>query len=112
MCEDTTYKAWVEMGNTDTYNIYAPNCLNPDTNASGTGSINVFDPRWQSILLSYLNDFVVQKAFHAQPTSWDVCSGDTDGRVTITSSRYSINTLNLPIETAWRPWYLNKEVIT
>ncbi|KAI3758694.1 hypothetical protein L6452_06265 [Arctium lappa] len=62
-----------EMGNTDTYNIYAPICLNPDhRNASGTGFINVFDPRWQSIPLSYLNDSAVQKAFHAQPTSWDV----------------------------------------
>ncbi|KAI3725803.1 hypothetical protein L1987_65597 [Smallanthus sonchifolius] len=39
-----------------------------------------------------------------------VFSGDVDARVPITSSRYSINTLNLPIETAWRPWYLNKEV--
>ncbi|KAK9073964.1 hypothetical protein SSX86_006558 [Deinandra increscens subsp. villosa] len=39
-----------------------------------------------------------------------VYSGDTDARVPITSSRYSINALKLPIETAWRPWYLNKEV--
>ncbi|KAK9073965.1 hypothetical protein SSX86_006559 [Deinandra increscens subsp. villosa] len=39
-----------------------------------------------------------------------VFSGDIDGRVPITSSRYSINALDLPIETAWRPWYLNKEV--
>ncbi|XP_076957123.1 serine carboxypeptidase 1-like [Bidens hawaiensis] len=39
-----------------------------------------------------------------------VFSGDVDARVPITASRYSINTLNLPIETAWRPWYLNKEV--
>nr|XP_043630087.1 serine carboxypeptidase 1-like [Erigeron canadensis] len=39
-----------------------------------------------------------------------VYSGDIDGRVPVTSSRYSINALNLPIETPWRPWYLNKEV--
>ncbi|KAJ9552436.1 hypothetical protein OSB04_016481 [Centaurea solstitialis] len=128
-CVDATYKAWDEIGHTDTYNIYAPICLNPDyRNSTGTGSINVFDPCWQDILASYLNDSSVQKAFHAKPTSWDVCSdvltrwddsadtvlpiinGDTDGRVTVTSSRYAINTLNLPIETAWRPWYLNKEV--
>ncbi|KAF9622659.1 hypothetical protein IFM89_032580 [Coptis chinensis] len=36
--------------------------------------------------------------------------GDTDGRVPVTSSRYSINTFKLPIETAWRPWYTNGEV--
>nr|GFA59458.1 serine carboxypeptidase II-3-like [Tanacetum cinerariifolium] len=115
-----------------------------EINASAAaGSINVFDPCWQDILISYLNNSEVQKAFNAKPTSWDVCSdvirswndsavtilpiieyliengqrlwvysGDTDARVPITASRYSINTLNLPIETAWRPWYLNKEVIT
>ncbi|KAJ9552441.1 hypothetical protein OSB04_016486 [Centaurea solstitialis] len=111
MCEDTFDKAIDEMGDIDIYNIYAPICLNYDQkNASGTGSINVFDPCWEDILISYLNDSVVQKAFHARPTSWDTCSGDTDAVVPITSSRYSINSLNLPIETAWRPWYLNKEV--
>ncbi|KAJ0800961.1 putative carboxypeptidase D [Helianthus annuus] len=53
---------------------------------------------------------MVQKALHAKPTSWDLCSGDVDAQVPITSSRYAINALNLPIETAWRPWYLNKEL--
>lgn len=28
----------------------------------------------------------------------------------MTSSRYSVNALNLPVETAWRPWYTNGEV--
>ncbi|KAJ0935162.1 putative carboxypeptidase D [Helianthus annuus] len=55
---------------------------------------------------------MVQKALHAKPTSWDLCSGDVDAQVPITSSRYAINALKLPIETAWRPWYLNKEVST
>jgi len=142
MCDKVTDKAWDEMGDIDIYNLYAPICLNTGLkNASGTGSINVFDPCWQYILETYLNDTVVQKALHVKPTSWDLCSnvitswndsavtilptikyliengqriwvfsGDTDARVPITASRYSINTLNLPIETAWRPWYLNKEV--
>uniref|UniRef100_A0A251V750 Putative peptidase S10, serine carboxypeptidase, Alpha/Beta hydrolase fold protein n=1 Tax=Helianthus annuus TaxID=4232 RepID=A0A251V750_HELAN len=39
-----------------------------------------------------------------------IFSGDVDAQVPITSSRYAINALNLPIKTAWRPWYLNKEV--
>ncbi|KAK1418272.1 hypothetical protein QVD17_27415 [Tagetes erecta] len=39
-----------------------------------------------------------------------VFSGDVDARVPITASRYSINALKLPIETPWRPWYLNQEV--
>nr|KAJ0208855.1 hypothetical protein LSAT_V11C400205650 [Lactuca sativa] len=37
-------------------------------------------------------------------------SGDTDGMIPVTSSRYSVNKLKLPIETAWRPWYYNGEV--
>nr|XP_043630085.1 serine carboxypeptidase 1-like [Erigeron canadensis] len=143
MCENSTDKAWDEMGDIDIYNMYAPICLNPhQRNASATtSSINEFDPCWQYILEDYLNSSAVQNALHVKPTSWDLCSdvitswndrattilpiirylisngqrvwvfsGDIDARVPVTSSRYSINALNLPIETAWRPWYLSKEV--
>ena len=42
MCVDATYKAWDEIGNTDTYNIYAPICLNPDhRNSSGTSPVSL-----------------------------------------------------------------------
>ncbi|RXH72733.1 hypothetical protein DVH24_012417 [Malus domestica] len=38
-------------------------------------------------------------------------SGDTDGRVPVTSSRCPINyTLKLPLQTPWRPWYPNGQV--
>lgn len=39
-----------------------------------------------------------------------IYSGDIDGRVPVTSTRYSINTFNLPIEIAWRPWYYKSEI--
>ncbi|OVA13200.1 Peptidase S10 [Macleaya cordata] len=39
-----------------------------------------------------------------------VYSGDTDGRVPVLSTRYSLNALGLPITKAWRPWYTQKEV--
>ncbi|KAL8112987.1 hypothetical protein AgCh_020342 [Apium graveolens] len=39
-----------------------------------------------------------------------VYSGDTDGRVPVLSTRYSLNTLGLPITRAWRPWYHQKQV--
>ncbi|KAI5406889.1 hypothetical protein KIW84_053237, partial [Lathyrus oleraceus] len=39
-----------------------------------------------------------------------IYSGDTDARVPVTSSRYSINTLKLPINSPWRPWYSGKEI--
>lgn len=38
-------------------------------------------------------------------------SGDTDGRVPVLSTRYSLSALGLPITKAWRPWYHQKEVI-
>ncbi|KAI3805080.1 hypothetical protein L1987_27119 [Smallanthus sonchifolius] len=76
MCDNITDKAWNEIGDIDVYNIYAPICLTPhERNTSTTpGSINSFDPCWQYILEFYLNDSVVQKALHAKPTSWDLCS--------------------------------------
>ncbi|CAL9171792.1 unnamed protein product [Musa hybrid cultivar] len=39
-----------------------------------------------------------------------VYSGDTDGRVPVTSTRYSLNVLNLPIKSPWRSWTINSEV--
>ncbi|KAJ1400260.1 Serine carboxypeptidase, serine active site [Sesbania bispinosa] len=39
-----------------------------------------------------------------------VFSGDTDGRVPITSTKYSINKMKLPIKTAWHPWFAYGEV--
>ncbi|CAN4080597.1 unnamed protein product [Withania somnifera] len=39
-----------------------------------------------------------------------IFSGDTDGRVPVTSTMKSIKTMNLPIKTEWHPWYLNGEV--
>lgn len=38
-------------------------------------------------------------------------SGDTDGRVPVLSTRYSLSSLALPITRAWRPWYHQKQVI-
>ncbi|GAV83863.1 Peptidase_S10 domain-containing protein [Cephalotus follicularis] len=39
-----------------------------------------------------------------------IYSGDTDGRVPVLSTRYSLSTLGLPITKAWRPWYHQKQV--
>lgn len=39
-------------------------------------------------------------------------SGDTDGRVPVTSTKYSLNKMKLPVKTAWYPWFLNGEVIS
>ncbi|XP_057976815.1 serine carboxypeptidase-like 40 [Malania oleifera] len=39
-----------------------------------------------------------------------IFSGDTDGRVPVTSTIYSINKMKLPVKTLWHPWFLNGEV--
>eukprot|EP00250_Pteridium_aquilinum_P014506 c22033_g1_i1 orf=680-2152(+) len=37
-------------------------------------------------------------------------SGDTDGRIPVLSTRYSIGSLNLPVLLDWYPWYHNNQV--
>ncbi|XVE70009.1 hypothetical protein DITRI_Ditri10aG0037400 [Diplodiscus trichospermus] len=39
-----------------------------------------------------------------------IYSGDTDGALPVTCSRYAINKLGVPIKTAWYPWYIQGEV--
>ncbi|XP_026400890.1 serine carboxypeptidase II-3-like isoform X1 [Papaver somniferum] len=39
-----------------------------------------------------------------------VYSGDTDGRVPVTSSRYSINKIAATTKTKWYPWYTQNQV--
>ncbi|PON49562.1 Serine carboxypeptidase-like [Trema orientale] len=124
-----------EIGEIDIYNIYAPLCNLSAPKSSSSGSVHYFDPCSDYYVHTYLNLGEVQTALHAKPTNcgviWTdspttvlpiieqlissgisvwVYSGDTDGRVPVTSSRYSVNTLNLPVVKAWRPWYCSNEV--
>ncbi|XP_059636429.1 serine carboxypeptidase 1-like [Cornus florida] len=138
-CDAYQSQAFDEIGELDIYNIYAPVCSSKAAKPS-FGSIKNFDPCSDGYVEAYLNSAAVQKAFHARNTSWSACSGliwtdsptsilptikqliangnisiwiysgDIDGRVPITSSRYAINTLKLPVKTPWRPWYNDDEV--
>ncbi|XWS73771.1 hypothetical protein CRYUN_Cryun02cG0157800 [Craigia yunnanensis] len=103
------------------------------------GPVNSFDPCSGHYMSSYLNIAEVQSALHAKVSEWYQCSslnwtdspatvlpiiknlmasglrvwlysGDVDAVVPITSTRYGINILKLPIKTAWRPWSNNEEV--
>ncbi|PON49560.1 Serine carboxypeptidase-like [Trema orientale] len=128
-----------EIGTIDTYNIYAPLCNSSRSKSGSTGSVNEFDPCSDNYVRTYMNRKNVQKALHAKPTRWSSCgavgwtdspttilpiieeligdgisiwvySGDIDARVPVTSSRYAINTLKLPVVNPWRPWYYNNLV--
>uniref|UniRef100_A0A5B7A9P3 Carboxypeptidase n=1 Tax=Davidia involucrata TaxID=16924 RepID=A0A5B7A9P3_DAVIN len=39
-----------------------------------------------------------------------IFSGDIDGRVSVTSTKYSINEMKLLVKTSWHPWLLKGEV--
>ncbi|RVW96836.1 Serine carboxypeptidase-like 35 [Vitis vinifera] len=51
----------------------------------------------------------IQKLLKAGLRIW-VYSGDTDGRVPVTSTRYSINKMGLRIQQKWRAWFDRKQV--
>ncbi|KAL5759142.1 hypothetical protein ACOSQ2_017980 [Xanthoceras sorbifolium] len=52
---------------------------------------------------------IIQKLLDAGLRIW-VYSGDTDGRVPVTSTRYSINKLGLKITQEWRAWFHKLQV--
>ncbi|XP_057975383.1 serine carboxypeptidase 1-like [Malania oleifera] len=109
-CSEYTTLGDYEMGNIDIYNIYAPVCTTASSSKRATGSVNNLDPCSDNYVHAYLNQTQVQKALHAKATNWEGCSGDVDGRVPITSSKYSINAMKLPVELTWHPWYSNSQV--
>ncbi|MFS7920580.1 putative carboxypeptidase D [Helianthus anomalus] len=41
-----------------------------------------------------------------------IYSGDTDGRIPVTTSRYDINKLQTSVKTPWYPWMYQGEVET
>ncbi|XVE79114.1 hypothetical protein DITRI_Ditri14bG0032000 [Diplodiscus trichospermus] len=138
-CSNFTDQAEDEIGDIDIYNIYAPICLDASLKNGSTGSVHDFDPCTDYYVENYLNIAEVQKALHANRISWTHCrsypwrdwavtilpiikkimasgvsvwvySGDTDGRVPVAATRYSLNILKLIIKTAWHAWYTNREV--
>ncbi|ESR50819.1 hypothetical protein CICLE_v10031415mg [Citrus x clementina] len=52
---------------------------------------------------------IIQKLLNAGLRIW-VYSGDTDGRVPVTSTRYSINKMGLKIKEEWRAWFHKHQV--
>ncbi|CAL9160771.1 unnamed protein product [Musa hybrid cultivar] len=52
---------------------------------------------------------IIRKLIDAGLRMW-VFSGDTDARVPVTSTRYTLNKLGLSITEDWSPWYSHKQV--
>ncbi|XP_051142790.1 serine carboxypeptidase 1-like [Andrographis paniculata] len=138
-CYSAAMTSAKELGDIDINNMYAPICLNSALKNGSTGSVTFFDPCSDAYVTSYLNTAEVQKALHVMPTTWSHCrgfywkdwqsdvlptiknimasgtrvwlySGDIDANVPVTSTRYAINSLKLPVEAAWDAWYHDNEV--
>ncbi|CAM6026039.1 unnamed protein product [Sphagnum balticum] len=64
-------------------------------------------PNFSCGLLSMLDCVLSKTDFGLFPNfiQASTCSGDADSVVPVTSTRYSIEALLLPIETPWYPWY-------
>ncbi|KAF9624052.1 hypothetical protein IFM89_007750 [Coptis chinensis] len=52
---------------------------------------------------------IIQKLLNAGLRIW-VYSGDTDGRVPVTSTRYSVNELKMKVKEGWRAWFHRRQV--
>uniref|UniRef100_M8BNP6 Carboxypeptidase n=1 Tax=Aegilops tauschii TaxID=37682 RepID=M8BNP6_AEGTA len=87
-------------------NIYDPRICLP---SAREGYMAGYDPCMEYYVEAYLNTGEVQEALHARTnTNWLACprtSGDLDSTCSITSTRYSVKDLNLPVTTPWRAWY-------
>ncbi|KAH8507965.1 hypothetical protein H0E87_010208 [Populus deltoides] len=68
---------------------------------------NDVNSAWQDSATSILP--VIKKLINGGIRVW-VFSGDTDGRVPVTSTRYTLNKLGLNITEDWTPWYNHREV--
>ncbi|OAY78780.1 Serine carboxypeptidase-like 35 [Ananas comosus] len=130
----------------DIYSIYTPVCLS-SLSQSPRGSSDLlaaprlfsqqevwrhrmrkipagYDPCTEDYVRAYFNREDVQRALHANlthlPYPFSPCSGDTDGRVPVTSTRYSINKMKLHAKKkgkgkgdewgGWRAWYYKEQV--
>ncbi|KAL8171499.1 hypothetical protein V2J09_023303 [Rumex salicifolius] len=113
-CINAANEADIGVNYIDIYNIYAPICLNSNLTSKPRPGKDVMDACSDYYTYAYLNSPEVQKAIHANVTKlthdWEPCSGDTDGRVPVTSTRYSLATMKLKVKTKWHPWFIQSEV--
>ncbi|KAF7127262.1 hypothetical protein RHSIM_Rhsim11G0168200 [Rhododendron simsii] len=107
-CDEIRGRIIDEMGDIDLYNIYAPQCLNSSQLWKQSKCRGGYDPCEGDYVRTYLNLPQVQEALHANrtklPYTWEACSGDVDAVVPVSSTRYSIEALNLKVVKAWHPW--------
>uniref|UniRef100_M8CD93 Carboxypeptidase n=1 Tax=Aegilops tauschii TaxID=37682 RepID=M8CD93_AEGTA len=127
LCYDASDEASESLRDIDIYNIYAPNCqseklvtppiapsrrfLRRDLRGGvvrGTGARLGVQRIYSDVLTRWVDSAktvlpIIRELMKNNIRVW-VYSGDTDGRVPVTSSRLSVNQLQLPVAAKWRPW--------
>ncbi|KDO84306.1 hypothetical protein CISIN_1g042005mg [Citrus sinensis] len=94
-------------GNIYSYDIYAPLCNSSskfNTEIANSGEIN---RNWKDKPQTVLP--IIQELMAEGIRIW-VYSGDTDGALPVTCTRYAVKKLGTPVRTAWYPWYTQGEV--
>ncbi|KAJ0801322.1 putative carboxypeptidase D [Helianthus annuus] len=138
-CEDYQIKARVAKSNIFFFDIYTPLCspfsnstpsisgFDPCTENYILGYLNTPDVQqslhakpvqWESCNM-FVNTHWQDMPFTVLPVIQDlmasgisvwIYSGDTDGRIPVTTSRYDINKLQTSVKTPWYPWMYQGEV--
>eukprot|EP00253_Pinus_taeda_P005727 PITA_05727 len=117
LCDNGLFAAYADI---NIYDLYTSVCLQQQSSnflrkhALSPKLPYGYDPCDEVYVGVYFNRADVQKALHANTTQipypWVLCSGDTDGRVPVTSTRYSLNALGLKIKEEWSAWCNSQQV--
>ncbi|XP_071729974.1 serine carboxypeptidase 1-like [Rutidosis leptorrhynchoides] len=137
-CDDYTSQAFDAFSNIYFYDIYAPLC-SPYSNSTPSVNFDPCSENYIAEYLNtpsvqqslhakpvqwndcndYINENWQDMPFTVLPVIKDlmssgisvwIFSGDTDGRVPVTVSKYSIDKLQTSIKTPWYPWMYGGEV--
>ncbi|KAI3755526.1 hypothetical protein L1987_55329 [Smallanthus sonchifolius] len=136
-CYEYQYQAYAAKSNIFFYDIYAPLCspsikppisgFDPCSDNYILGYLNTPDVQqslhakpvqWEScsgLVGAYWKDMpltvlpVIQDLMASGISVW-IYSGDTDGRVSVTTTRYAINKLQTSVKVPWYPWMHQGEV--
>ncbi|KAL0334828.1 UNVERIFIED_CONTAM: Serine carboxypeptidase II-3 [Sesamum radiatum] len=102
VCNSVLDQADAALGTVYYYDIYAPYAIHRQILLRNTIFLNL-DDRPDTILPT------IKELMAGGVRVW-IYSGDTDKRVPVTSTRYSLEKLGTPVKTPWYPWYNQGEV--
>ncbi|WZZ24362.1 hypothetical protein YC2023_007763 [Brassica napus] len=117
-CKKVLKIADKEIGNIDRYSVFTPACVTNSSQSSmllnkkgpfvsDLSRVKLVGEHWKDSPSSVLD--IYHELIAAGLRIW-VFSGDADAIVPVTSTRYSINALNLSTLSPYGPWYIDGQV--